>query len=185
MLMPENPNKDVRSRLSFYIDWLSERQLTWYQPNLQAYRDYLLYERSRPDKRGNRKHATLSPQTALAHLATIRSCYNALLTHSNEARDRLYELTNPEASETEQQALVNEFFVRISNDVHPAVAPVKLVEKQDVADNEHLRLKPWQVQSLVRAPGISTLRGLRDTALMTLMVCTGIRAGGGGRPAGG
>ncbi len=176
VLMPAQPNKDLRSRLSFYIDWLSAKQLTWYQPDLRAYRDYLLYERSRTDKRGKRKPATLSEATVLAHLATIRSRYNALLTRSNDVRDRLFELTNPEDSESEQLAVVNEFFVRISNDVHPAAAPVKLVEKQDIADSEHLRLKPYQVSALVQAPGISTLRGLRDTALMTLMVCSGIRA---------
>ncbi len=175
VLMPAQPNKDLRSRLSFYIDWLSAKQLTWYQPDLKAYRDYLLYDRWRADKRGQRKPATLSAATALAHLATIRSRYKALLT-SNEARDRLYELTNPEDSESEQQAMVNEFFVRIANDVHPAAAPVKLVDKQDSADSEHLRLKPYQVSALAQAPGISTLRGLRDTALMTLMVCSGIRA---------
>ena len=28
----------------------------------------------------------------------------------------------------------------------------------------------------MQAPGISSLRGLRDTALMTVMVCSGIRA---------
>ena len=55
-------------------------------------------------------------------------------------------------------------------------APVKLVAKQDTADSEHLRLKPYQVSALIQAPGIANLRGLRDTALMTLMVCTGIRA---------
>ncbi len=176
VLMPAQPNKDLRSRLSFYIDWLSAKQLAWYQPDLKAYRDYLLYERSRTDKRGKRKLATLSEATVLAHLATIRSRYNALLTRSNDVRDRLFELTNPEDSESEQLAVVNEFFVRISNDVHPATAPVKLVEKQDIADSEHLRLKPYQVSALAQAPGISTLRGLRDTALMTLMVCSGIRA---------
>ena len=176
VLMPASPNKDQRSRLRFYIDWLSERGLAWYQPDLKAYRDYLLYERWRVDKRGQRKPATLSEATVLAHLATIRSRYNALLTRSNEARDRLFELANPEDSESEQQALVNEFFLRIANDVHPAAAPVKLIDKQDIADSEHLRLKPYQVSALVQAPGISTLRGLRDTALMTLMVCSGIRA---------
>ena len=174
--MPDQPNKDLRSRLNFYIDWLTARRRAWYQPDLQAYRDYLLHDRTRTDKRGNRKPATLSEATALAHLATIRSRYNALLTRSNEARDRLFDLANPDASEAEQQALVNEFFLRIANDVHPASAPVKLVEKQDSADSEHLRLKPYQVSALVQAPGISTLRGLRDTALMTLMVCSGIRA---------
>ena len=175
ILMPHHPNKDLKSRLGFYIDWLSRNQLSWYQPALEAYRDYLLYERFRIDKRGQRVPATLSPQTVVAHLATVRGRYGEL-TRSNEVRDRLFELTNPDDSESEQRALVDEFFVRMMNDVHPATAAVKLVALQDVADSAHLRLKPWQVSALVRAPGISTLRGLRDTALMTLMVCTGIRA---------
>ena len=175
ILMPHHPNKDQKSRLGFYIDWLSRNQLSWYQPELGAYRDYLLYERFRIDKRGQRVPATLSPQTVVAHLATVRGRYGEL-TRSNEVRDRLFELTNPDDSESEQRALVDEFFVRMMNDVHPAMAAVKLVALQDVADSAHLRLKPWQVGALVRAPGISTLRGLRDTALMTLMVCTGIRA---------
>ena len=175
ILMPQNPNKDQKSRLSFYIDWLSQKGLTWYQPDLQAYRDYLLYHRSRAKKDGQHVPATLSPQTVLAHLATIRGRYGEL-TRSNDVRDLLYDLANPEDTEAEQRALVDEFFIRMMNDVHPATAPVKLVDKQDIADSEHLRLKPYQVSALVQAPGISTLRALRDTALMTLMVCTGIRA---------
>ena len=175
VLMPPSPNKDQKSRLGFYIDWLSKQGREWYNPDLRAYRDYLLYERIRSDKRGRRVPARLSPQTVMAHLATVRGRYGEL-TRSNEARDRLFELANPEDSESEQRALVDEFFLRMMNDVHPASAPVKLVTAQDVADSAHLRLKPWQVSALVRAPGISTLRGLRDTALMTVMVCTGIRA---------
>ena len=175
ILMPANPNKDQKSRLGFYIDWLSERGLNWYQPDLSAYRDYLLHQRSRRDKRGNSVPATLSPTTVLAHLATIRGRYNQL-TRSNEVRDLLYELANPEDSEAEQRALVDEFFIRMMNDLHPATAPVKIIETQDSADSEHLRLKPYQVSALAQAPGISTLRGLRDTSLMTLMVCSGIRA---------
>ena len=175
-LMPATPSKDMKSRLGFYIDWLSARQCHWYQPDLGAYRDYLLHERSREDRHGKPKPATLSPKTVQAHLASIRSRYQALLTRSNEARDRLYELANPDDSPMAQQAMVNEFFIRIANDVHPAAAPVKLVAKQDIADSEHLRLTPWQVSALSRSPGLSSLRGLRDTALICLMVCTGIRA---------
>ena len=175
ILMPDAPNKDQKSRLGFYIDWLSQNGLTWYQPDLSAYRDYLLHQRSRRDKQGNSVPATLSPPTVLAHLATIRGRYNQL-TRSNDVRDLLYELANPDGSEAEQRALVDEFFIRMMNDLHPSTAPVKIVEVQDVADSEHLRLKPYQVSALVQAPGISTLRGLRDTALMTLMVCSGIRA---------
>jgi len=175
ILMPDAPNKDHKSRLGFYIDWLSEQDLTWYQPDLSAYRDYLLHQRTRVDKHGNRVPAALSPPTVLAHLATIRGRYSQL-THSNDVRDLLYELANPEDSEAEQRALVDEFFIRMMNDLHPSTAPVKLIEAQDIADSQHLRLKPYQVSALVQAPGISSLRGLRDTALMTLMVCSGIRA---------
>lgn len=175
MLMPASPSKDEKSRLGFYIDWLSRNRRSWYQPDLKAYRDYLFYHRERVDGRGQRKPATLAPQTVVAHLATIRGRYDAL-TRSNDMRDRLYDLVNPDAPEAEQRAMVDEFFIRIMNDVHPAAAPVKLIAKQDIADSEHLRLKPYQVSALIQAPGISNLRGLRDTALVTLMVCTGIRA---------
>ena len=175
ILMPENPNKDQKSRLGFYIDWLSARGLAWYQPDLNAYRDYLLHQRTRQRKDGTSVAATLSPQTTKAHLATIRGRYDQL-TRSNDTRDRLYELANPADSEAEQRALVDEFFIRMLNDLHPSAAPVKLIVKQDIADSAHLRLKPYQVSALVQAPGIASLRGLRDTALIALMVCSGMRA---------
>ena len=175
ILMPREPNKDQRSRLGFFIDWLARTNRTWHHPDLAAYRDYLLEERERIDKQGRKVHAPLSPRTALAHLATIRGRYDEL-TRSNEVRDRLYALTRDKDSPADRKAMVDELFVRLANDVHPATAPVKVVEKQDIADSEHLRLKPYQVEALVQAPGISSLRGLRDTALMVLMVCTGIRA---------
>ena len=118
MLMPANPSKDEKSRLGFYIDWLARTKRSWYQPDLAAYRDYLLFERARVDRQGRRKPATLSAQTVLAHLATIRGRYGAL-TRSNDMRDRLFELTNPEDSESEQRAMVDEYFIRMMNDVHP------------------------------------------------------------------
>ena len=175
ILMPENPGKDHKSRLGFYIDWLAKQNRAWYQPDLGAYRDYLLHQRSRIDKDGHSVDATLSPQTTQAHLATIRGRYNQL-TNNNAVRNLLYDLVNPSASDAEQRAMVEEFFIRMMNDLHPSAAPVKLVAKQDIADSEHLRLKPYQVISLMQTPGLSSLRGLRDTALMTLMVCTGVRA---------
>lgn len=175
ILMPREPSKDQKSRLGFFIDWLAQTNRTWHHPDLAAYRDYLLKERERIDKRGRKIPAPLLPQTALAHLSTIRGRYQELAS-SNDVREWLYDLVNPDDSEAEQRAMVNEYFVRMMNDVHPTAAPIKLTEKQDSADSEHLRLKPYQVEALVRAPGISSLRGLRDTALMTLMVCTGVRA---------
>lgn len=175
ILMPADPNKDEKSRLGFFIDWLARTGRRWYQPDLASYRDYLLKERTRIDKKGHQISAPLAPKTAIAHLATIRGRYDQL-TRSNQVRDMLYAITDPKGSPADRKAMVDELFIRLANDVHPATAPVKTIEKQDIADSEHLRLKPYQVESLVKTPGISTLRGLRDTAMMTLMVCTGIRA---------
>lgn len=175
ILMPTDPNKDEKSRLGFFIDWLAKSNRRWFQPDLANYRDYLLKDRTRIDKQGREVHAPLAPKTVLAHLATIRGRYDNLM-HSNQVRDMLFGLTDPEASPADRKAMVDEMFIRIANDVHPTTAPVSTIEKQDIADSEHLRLKPYQVETLVRAPGISSLRGLRDTAMMVLMVCTGIRA---------
>ena len=46
MLMPEAPNKDQKSRLGFYIDWLvCPLAAPGITPDLSAYRDYLLFQR--------------------------------------------------------------------------------------------------------------------------------------------
>ena len=175
ILMPTHPNKDEKSRLGFFIDWLARTNRPWYQPDLAAYRDYLLKERTRLDSNHNQVLAPLAPTTVLAHLATIRGRYDQLI-RSNQIRDRLYAMTDAHGSPADRKAMVDELFIRLANDLHPATAPVTMVDKQDIADSEHLRLKPYQVEALVKAPGISTLRGLRDTAMIALMVCTGIRA---------
>ena len=179
MLMPADPNKDQKSRLGFYIDWLAQNGREWYNPNLRLYRDYLLYERIRLDRDGNPRAATLAPRTVVAHLATIRARYSELMLNS-EVQDDLIDLGDlaPPDDDDGQKArqMAEMFLVRLQKDVHPSVAQVKLIESQDVADSEHLRLKPYQVSALVQAPGITSLRGLRDTALITLMVCSGIRA---------
>lgn len=175
ILMPADPSKDEKSRLGFFIDWLARTSRRWYQPELAAYRDYLLKERTRLDNNNNLVFSPLAPKTVIAHLATIRARYSNL-TRSNQVRDMLYAMTDPQSSPADRKAMVDELFVRLANDIHPATAPVKIIEKQDIADSEHLRLKPYQVGALVKAPGISGLRGLRDTAMMTLMVCTGVRA---------
>ncbi len=176
--MPADPTKDQKSRLKFFIEWLSESGREWHYPDLPAYRDYLLNDRIRLDKQGNARDATLSPQTVQAHLATIRARYGELI-RSSEVHDDLIDLGDLASSDddgTQARDLADMFLVRLQKDVHPATAPVKLIAKQDIADSEHLRLKPYQVSALIQAPGIANLRGLRDTALIALIVCTGIRA---------
>lgn len=170
VLMPRAPDKDQYSRLLFFLDWLESRRLPWYEPDLGQYAHYLLYERTR----GN-KPATLSAATVRAHLSTIRGRYQALL-NDNRVRQRLYDAIPPGVTDpANRKAMVDERLVRLQNAVHPRNTPLDEITVQDSADSEHLRLTPDQVRALVRAPGLDTLTGIRDTAMIALMACTGIR----------
>ncbi|MGQ9889700.1 MAG: tyrosine-type recombinase/integrase [Aggregatilineales bacterium] len=169
MLMPAQPDKDERSRLGYFLDWLALMGRAWYQPDLEAYRDYLL--RDKPNRRGG---IGLAPSTVQAHLATVRSRYAAIL-RDNRVRRALYELAPASLGPADRKAFVDEALLRLQNAVHPATAPITVVTARDAADADHLRLTPEQVQALLRSPGQDTLAGLRDTAVFALMACTGIR----------
>jgi len=174
-LMPKNPDKDEKSRIGYYVEWLSLTGRLWYTPDLADYLHYLLYERTKTDLRtGAMIPAPLSPRTANVHLATIRGRYKRLLT-SNVLRETLYNLTNPQDRLADRKAFVDELLVRIQNDIHPTSAIATVITKMDVADNEHLRLRPHQVRALLRLPDVKTLIGLRDSAIIALLACTGIR----------
>jgi integrase len=176
VLMPQEHNKDVYSRLLFFLDWLESQNLPWYRPTLEKYKNYLIEERTRPyPKTGEPVPAPLSPAAVNAHLATIRGRYRVLLNNS-EIRQQLYDVLPPDIHEAaNRKALVDELLIRIEHDIHPRSTSVKEVILQDQADAEHLRLTPVQVRSLIRAPGVNGLTGLRDTALIALLACTGIR----------
>lgn len=175
VLMPRNPDKDTQSRLGYFIEWLAQTRRSWLEPDLADYRDYLLDERTRINPNtGGEELATLSPRSAAAHLATIRGRYAALL-RDNRVRQAFFDLAPEDASLSDRKAFVDEIMVRLQNVVHPSHAPVEVVNIQDEAESEHLRLTPAQVTELLRAPGTESLRGLRDTAIIALFVCTGIR----------
>lgn len=149
-------NKDERHRLSQFAAWVEH----WAQPDLAAYRDDLL-------EKG------YAPATVAAHLSTIRSRYQAIMGE----RDRFFSLIDDSLPFSERKAMVDEIIARLGHAIDPKRARVRVVKKQDVADSEHLRLKPEQANRLMRQPGMDTLRGCRDTALIALMLSTGIREG--------
>ena len=70
---------------------------------------------------------------------------------------------------------MDELLQRLANAVKPSAVPVKQITKQDRADSEHLRLTRQQASTLMAAPGVTTLTGLRDTALIAAILCTGVR----------
>ncbi len=167
-MIPADADKYARSRLSRFCGWLDTQGRPWHSPDLAAYRDALLA--------GDYARSTVS-----AHLSTIRAQYRRLL-KDNGVRDAL-EIAARQALEAagngfgpaDVEALVSRKLARLDNATDPDKSSVQVETIQDVADSEHLRLTKAQGDALMAAPGSAGLRELRDTAVIGLMLCTGIR----------
>src|SRR5690606_31217920 len=116
----------------------------------------------------------LKPTSVAAHLATIRGVYGQLL-RDNRTRDALYALTPAAASPADRKAYVDEALARLQNATAPAASAVRVVTSRDQTDTAHLRLTVAEANALLEAPGVDTPLGLRDTAIIALLLCTGIR----------
>jgi integrase len=133
----------------------------WHKPDLAVYRDHLLN--------------TYAPSTVQAHLSTIRGRYREIL-QDNATRDVLYRLASRvEECPADRKALVDELLTRIENGIDPGQSSVKTTTKQDCPDSRHMRLTSEQASALMAAPGLETLEGLRNTAAIATMLCTGVR----------
>jgi site-specific recombinase XerD len=160
IIIPSGAVKDELHRLRRFVRWLDDTSHTWFEPDLAAYRDYLV-------ERG------LTPTSIRAHLSTIRGRYKSLL-RDNAFREHLYTLT-PVVSPAEKKAFVDELVTRLQNATHPGSVPVKVSTSQDKPDNAHIRLTSEQANTLLNAPSVDSLHGLRDTAIVALLLCTGLR----------
>ena len=167
LLIPPDASKDARYRLGKFAGWLSSTGRQWSQPDLASYRDELL--------------ETYAPSTVSAHLSTIRARYQEIL-RDNGTRDALYALAGEYsshgrdgASPANRKAYVDEILTRLSNAIDPKASAVKQKTHQDRPDSAHLRLTTEQANRLISLPGVDTLASLRDTAIIGLMLCTGIR----------
>ena len=167
-LVPSDANGNRRSRLAHFAEWLEVEGQPWYSPDLAAWRDSLAA-------------AGLAPSSVGAYLSTVRGRYaellrepgtrDALYALAGEALERMGQADNP----ANRAAFVGELERRLENALTPEAAPIQTVTRQDRPDSDGLRLTKEQADALLAAPGVETLRGLRDTALVALMLCTGIR----------
>jgi site-specific recombinase XerD len=169
-LLPANPNKDTRYRVGMFADWLNKQGLPLHSPDLAAYRDHLL-------NHGGRTGIPLSPSTICKHLSTIRAQFRRLM-RDNATRDLLFEIAGQQTDNPlERKAIVDEIITQLENAINPDNSPVKVIKQQDIPDAQHLRLTKKQAEALLVAPGVDMVQGLRDTAIIAIMVCTGIREG--------
>lgn len=162
ILVPADPDKDSKYRLGKYATWLDETGVSWWAPDLGQYRDVLL-------------ESGLAPATVSAHLSTIRGRYDVLL------RDRpaFYALLPDDVVDgvnfTSKKEAVDELLANIQNGIDPKASPVKTVTKRDRPDDDFLRLTKDQASALLAAPGTGSLKALRDTAVLAVLLCTGVR----------
>lgn len=167
-LIPEDANKDTRYRLGKFTNWLSVTGKPWYEPGLADYRDELI--------------DAYAPATVSAHLSTIRARYRQILL-DNETRKALYARVAEAISQVKafdtpasRKAYVDEILIRLSNAIDPGKSTVKRKTSQDRPDSAHLRLSTEQANHLISLPGVDTLVGLRDTAILAMLLCTGMCA---------
>ena len=150
-----------KQRLSQFVYWLDQTGQLWYNPDLSSYRDYLLSARG------------LSPSSVQSYLGTIRGRL-AIIAKSNDTRDVLFDLA-PSDDLLERKAFVDETIIRLQNALNPTTSKVSITVEQDIPDSEHIRLSRIQANHLMVQPGTDTLLDIRDTVIITLMLCTGIR----------
>lgn len=166
-LIPESGDKNHISRLSLYVDWLRSTGNHWTSPSLVGYTHYL-----QSDERG------LSASSIKSHLSTIRARYRELI-RNPDFKQRIRAIADsayPDKNEADRRVL----YLTVLEDIQDALNPeltrfVKQKTKQDNIDSQHIRLTASQAESLIAMPGIRTLQGLRDTALLYLMLATGLR----------
>ncbi len=158
---PPSANKHRRYRMNKYLAWVGPR---WLDPKLNKYRDFLL-------------DSGLKASTVKAHLCAVRVAYRELLLD----RDLFFAqaaIAKKTAAFVEKKLAVDEMIIRITNAISPDAAKVKGVTVQDIPDAEVRRLTKSEADELLRMPGIAhpdNLRGLRDTALIAIALCTGVR----------
>ncbi len=94
-----------------------------------------------------------------------------LFTAAGEELQRLGQADTP----ANRAAIVTERYTRLANGLDPKAAPVKLSQAQDQTDSAQVRLTRAQAEALLAAPGVTPLGALRDTCVIALLLCTGLR----------
>jgi site-specific recombinase XerD len=174
LIVPADANKDTRSRLEKFVKWTISTGGKHFEPDLPGYRDFLL-------KEGGKQGAPLNAATTRANLATVRSQYARLL-RDNQLRSELMTRASlhlialgQDDTPANRAAFVNEAIERLRNCIDAKNSVTKVTKKQDRTDESQIRLTRTQAEQLLNAPGVVPLESLRDTALIALMLCTGVR----------
>lgn len=151
-------NKDYITRIRKYETWLNQSGQNLMNANLDAYKTYLV-------------NNGLSAGTVNNYIGTIRKWYKQL----SQQRDFLYSYTDGSLPMLERKAYVDEIVTRLLQKADPANSKVKVKKQQDVSDQYGKRLTKKQVHQLLQLPDTNTLSGIRNLAILSVFISTGIR----------
>jgi site-specific recombinase XerD len=174
--IPDSASRSVRSRLSQFITWLAENEgrdlLT---PDLAAYKAHLS---------GRMTRASVN-----AHITTIRARYRSYVLKNNAVRDTLYRGINRALVDSDDlrveverlggtKAYVDERLTRLENDL--SQVKVRGVKAATVKTDQQVGTWLTLAETRVLLDRIRRGKGLtavRDAAIVTVLLTTGIRAG--------
>lgn len=154
-------SRAVTNRLTHYFQWVQETGRQWHDPDLAAYRDYLLQR--------------VTPGSAASILSTIRARYDWLL-KQNWFLLMLTEAASAEFSDRDPSIMANQKLLMISNAIEAINSRVKVTTVQDEADETFIRLSVAQASRLVQSVPTDTPDGIRDKFIVALLLATGVRA---------
>lgn len=152
--------KDRFSRIAKFAAWQIAQERPWYKPHLQGYSHFLMTQ------------GTLSAISASTHLATIRASYRKALDNGTLKSALVEELALKHTDPHVLNTLVEETIAEIEQQINPEATRVEF-NRPELA---YIHLTPEQASMFTARPGVDTLAGLRDTALIALMLCMGLRA---------
>lgn len=161
LLIPDPDDRQSVNRINRYVNWLKETGYSHLKPDLSKYRDYLFSE-------------GMKDTSIKVYLSEVRKGYELLLDNRNYWF-KIAGILSQNKSDIEIKMIADELIERVRIAVNPKTHKVKVVKKQDMIDDEHFRLTPYQVRELLSLPDRNTIYGIRDSAIIALFLSTGIR----------
>jgi integrase/recombinase XerD len=151
-------SQTVRSCLNNYLKWLERNRWHWARPQIAAYQHYLAHMRG------------LSQQSVAVYASIIRTRYREI------AQDReLIGMLFDDADAGNREWLIDEQIKRIVSAISEKTS-LPIVTRSSVMPSEQaVVLDHAALSSLVDQFDLKSLVGLRDAALICLMLATGLR----------
>lgn len=188
IICPPDATGNKRAVLGEYQRWLKNAGLTWQTPSLAAFRDYLLTRdekreyTTRTGKAATRRYGAVSPATVAGMLSVARSRLRGIIRSDqvqlfllNLARFEL-EARGESATIADCKAMVDLGNARLQNALDPKAAAVEVEKIQDRTSGQvGVRLSREQANVLLATPGTVPIERLRDTAILAVLLCAGVR----------